>query len=83
MVHLFHKFYACFYLSIPLVMVWLGNGLLNISLQKWLTLSDMKCVPASDTIVLESPNYVNTILATLIRLSAERLSVFLITGNLL
>ena len=50
------------------------------SLQNCLNLSDMKFMPASDT-MFSSPNSVNTNLACLIRASADRPSAFFMMGN--
>ena len=51
--------------------------------QNCLNISDVKFMPASDTILLGSPNSANTILAAFTRSSAARLSAIFYNRNLL
>ena len=61
--------------------VWLV--LCSVAYKHCLNLSHTKFVPISDTIFFGKPDSVNTILAVLIRSSAERPSAFFTIGNLL
>ena len=79
-----HKYYACFNLSLALVVIWWCNGLFYIHLSAKL----FKCIQCEVCTYiwrefLWKSNSMKTIIAALTRSSAVRLSAFFITGNLL